>query len=432
MNRYNVVSFAGLFALMAVAWALSEQRRRVNVRLLVWGVVLQGIFGAFVFLLPLGSRVFLKISDAVVSALQAATAGGRFCFGLLAIPPDEETSLGFILAFQALPTIVFFAALMEILYYLGVMPFIIRQFARLFTKLMRVSGAEALCAASNIFVGIESATTVLPYLKKMTRSEIATILTAGLATIASSVLGAYVMLLKDTFPNIAGHLISASLLSAPAALVMSKLLLPETEQPETMGRVVEGYYERESSLIEAAIRGATAGGRLVLGIITMLIAFLGLVALINLLLGAVGRGLYGVFGWNLDLRLENLLAYVFYPFALVIGVPPADGMLVARLLGMRVILTEVPAYQELSQLIAAGAFQDGRSAVLAAYSLCGFSHVAAIAIFVGGIAALAPEQTTTLARVAVRALMAATLACLMTAAVAGMFYGHGVLLFAPP
>lgn len=432
MSRYNVISFFGLFVLMALAWAFSSNRRVLNIRLLVWGVILQCLFGALVFLLPAGSRCFLKMSSAVVRLLQAATEGGRFCFGLLAVPVGEPGSLGFILAFQALPTIIFFAALMEILYYFGIMPFIIRQFARVFTKLMRVSGAEALCAASNIFVGIESATTILPYLKKMTRSEIATVLTAGLATIASSVLGAYVLILKDTFPNIAGHLISASLLSAPAALLMSKLLVPETEQPDTMGRVVEGYYERESSVIEAAIRGATAGGRLVLGIITMLVAFLGLVALINLLLDTAGRWVNAWTGSAMDLRLETLLGYLFYPLVLAIGVPPADAMTVARLLGMRAILTEVPAYQQLSQLMAAGAFHDGRSPVLAAYALCGFSHVAAIAIFVGGISALAPEQTGTLARVAGRALFAATLACLMTAAVAGMFYGHGALILSLP
>jgi CNT family concentrative nucleoside transporter len=432
MNHYNVISFLGLFALMATAWVFSTNRRCLNGRLLVWGVLLQCLFGAFVFLLPLGARLFLRASDAVVRLLQAATEGSRFCFGILAAPVGEPGSLGFILAFQALPTIIFFAALMQILYYFGIMPFIVRQFARVFAKLMRVSGAEALCAASNIFVGIESATTVLPYLRKMTRSEVCVILTAGLATIASSLLGAYVLILKDTFPNIAGHLISASLLSAPAALVMAKLLVPETEQPETMGRVVEGYYERENSVIEAAIRGATAGGRLVLGIITMLVAFLGLMALVNLLLGLAGQWLNTWTGLDLNLRLENLLGYVFYPLTLVIGVPPADAMTVARLLGMRAILTEVPAYQQLSQLIAAGAFHDGRSVVLAAYALCGFSHVASIAIFVGGISALAPEQTGTLARVAARALLAATLACLMTAAVAGMFYGRGALLFALP
>lgn len=430
MTRYNLVSLLGLVVLMIVAWALSTNRRCVNWRAVIWGVLLQLLFGAFVFLVPIGSKLFLRISDAVVRVLDVATHGGRFCFGPLAIPPGEPSSFGFILAFQALPTIIFFAALMEILYYLGVMPFIIRQFARLFTRLMRVSGAEALCTASNIFVGIESATTVLPYLKRMTRSEICTILTAGLATIASSVLGAYVMLLRNTFPAIAGHLVSASLLSAPAALLVSKLLVPETEQPDTLGRVVEAYYERENSLIEAAIRGATAGGRLVLGIITMLIAFLGLVSLLNLILSGISRVFLSITGFSLNLQIENLLAYVFYPFALVIGVPPADAFEVARLLGMRAILTEVPAYQELSRLISEHVLQYGRSAVLAAYALCGFSHVAAVAIFVGGIAALAPEQTRTLASVALRALVAATLACLMTAAIAGLFYGRGALLFA--
>lgn len=429
MSRYNIISFLGLFVLMAVAWVFSANRRVINLRVVVWGVLFQCLFGLFVFLVPLGSRIFLKISRAVVRLLDAATAGGRFCFGQLAIPVGESGSLGFILAFQALPTIIFFAAVMEILYYLGIMPFVIRQFARLFTRLMRVSGAEALCAASNIFVGIESATTILPYLKRMTRSELATVLTAGLATIASSVLGAYVMLIKDTFPNIAGHLVSASLLSAPAALLMSKLLVPETEHPETLGRIVEGHYERESSVVEAAIRGATAGGRLVLGIITMLIAFLGLMALLNMLLGLFGGWINGVTGWSVDWRLETLLAYVFYPFTLAMGVPPSDAFEVARLLGVRTILTEVPAYQELSRLIAAGAFHHGRSVVLAAYALCGFSHVAAVAIFVGGIAALAPEQTSNLAKVSLRALLAATLACLMTGAVAGTFYGRGILLF---
>lgn len=431
MNRYNLVSLAGVFLLMFVAWAVSADRRRVNVRLLVWGVLLQAIFGAFVFLVPLGTRVFLFLSGLVVRVLDVAMEGGRFCFGPLAIPPGKEGSIGFILVFQGLPAIVFFAALMEMLYFVGIMPFIVRQFARLFTRLMKLSGAESLCAASNIFVGIESATTVLPYLERMTRSEICTILTAGLATIASSVLGLYVLLIRDTFPQIAGHLISASLLSAPAALVMSKLLLPELGQPDTLGRVVAPHYERETNIIEAAIRGATAGGKLVMGVIVMLIAFLGLVALANLALGGLASQLHQWIGLSWNLRLENLLAYLFYPFALIIGVPPADAFEVARLLGIRAIMTEIPAYQELGRLIADGAFADGRSAVLASYALCGFAHIPSVAIFVGGIAALAPGQTRTLSQVALRALAAATLACLMTAAVAGVFYGRGSLLFAP-
>ena len=428
MDIYNLVSFIGLFALIALAWLLSARRNVFNIRVVVWGTIMQLVFGAFVFLVPAGSRIFLFLSDIVVKMLNAAVEGARFCFGPLAIPPGQPGSLGFILVTQGLPTIIFFAALMQVLYFLRVMPFIIKLFARFFTRTMNVSGAESLCVASNIFVGIESATTVLPYLPTMTRSEICTVLTAGLATIASSVLGLYVMLLHTNFPQIAGHLMSASLLSAPAALVMSKLLLPETEQPDTLGRVVEPHYTRETNVIEAAINGATAGGKLVMGVIVMLMAFVGLVSLANMGLDGVASLLHKWKGITVCLRLENLLAYVYYPLTLLIGVPPDDAMEVARLLGTRTILTEIPAYQQLDLLIANGVLHHGRSAVLASYALCGFAHIPSIAIFVGGIAALAPKQTETLARVAFRALAAATLACLMTAAVAGVFYGKGILL----
>lgn len=432
MNLYNLISLAGLFLLMLLAWVFSTDRRRINPRVLIGGVAIQLLFGAFVFLVPAGSAFFLAMSRVVVRVLGTALEGARFCFGPLAIPPGETGSIGFILTFQGLATIIFFASLMNILYFLRVMPWIVQAFARVFTRLMGVSGAESLCTASNIFVGIESATTILPYIERMTRSEICTILTAGLATIASTVLGLYVLMLHNEFPQIAAHLMSASLLSAPAALVMSKLLLPETGQPETLGCDVKPHYERESNVIEAAIRGATAGGRLMLGVIVMLMAFLGLVGLANLGLNGLAALIERWSGLALDLRLEHLLAYVFTPLALIIGVPPADAFEVGRLLGMRAIMTEIPAYQELARLIAEGGLSDGRSAVLASYALCGFAHIASVAIFVGGIAALAPGQTQTLAKVAFRALAAATLACLMTAAVAGTFYGYGSLLFAMP
>ena len=429
MDQYNIISFIGIFVLMIIAWAISGNRKVVNYKLIVAGLLIQLAFGVFIFLIPIGSRFFLFLSDVTVKILGAATAGTSFCFGPLSIPPGEKGSLGFFLAFQALPTIIFFASLMGILYYVRVMPFLIKLFARLFARTMKVSGAESLCVASNIFVGIESTTTILPFLKKMTRSEVNTILTAGLATVASSVLGLYTMILHSVFPNIAGHLISASLLSAPAALMMSKLLLPETDQPETLGQQVEPYCERSSNIIESAIQGATAGGKLVMGVIILLIAFLGLVALCNLGLDGVSLLVEKWTGITLNLHLEHILAYVFYPFALIIGVPPADAMEVARLLGVRMIMTEIPAYQQLNQLIADGAFHYARSPVLASYALCGFAHIASIAIFVGGISALAPNQTKTLSEVAFRALIAATLACLMTAAIAGVFYGHGSVLF---
>ena len=429
MDRYNLISFCSLFVLIFIGWALSDNRRLFNIRAVAWGVGLQLLFGAFIFFVPAGAQVFLWLNDAVTKLLDAAQAGIKFCFGPLAAGPGQPGSIGFILAFQALPTIIFFATLMDVLYYLKVMQYVVQGFTWLFTRLMRISGAESLCTASNIFVGIEASVIVRPYLGTMTRSELGLVLTSGLATVASSTLGLYVMLLHQTFPTIAGHLMSASLLGAPAAIVMSKLLLPETGEPETLGRMVPPHYEKPASLIEAAINGANAGGRLVMGVIVLLLAFLGLVELVNLGLDGVSALLAKVWHVQFNLRLEHVLGYVFYPFALLIGVPPGDAYEVGRLLGMRLILTEVPAYQELSRLIATGGLHYGRSAVLASYGLCGFAHIASVAIFVGGTAALAPNQTRNLAAVAFRALLAATLACLMIAAVAGTFYGHGALLF---
>ena len=419
--RYNFVSFLGIFAFIGVAWLLSADRRRLNVRVVAWGVGIQLAIAALIFTTPLSGKVFLWLNDVVVRILGAATAGQSFLFGRLALGPGEtgpagETSLGFFLAIQALPVIIFFAALMGLLYYWRVMPLIIRAFAWVFTRLMRISGAESLCAASNIFVGIESATTVRPYLPDMTRSELCTILTAGMATVASSTLAFYVFLLKDVFPTIAGHLISASILSAPAAIVMSKVLVPEDGSPVTMGRSIRLAVEPASGAIEAIINGAMAGVKLVVGICALLIAFLGMIALLNLILRGCGV-------WP----LERLLGSALAPFALAMGVPPVDALDAGILLGERLVLTEVPAYKHLAAWMAAGRFTDPRSAVVVAYALCGFAHVASLAIFVGGIAALVPERRGDLAAVGPRALVAATLACLMTGAVAGTFY-HGAVI----
>ncbi|HIE10458.1 MAG TPA: nucleoside transporter [Kiritimatiellae bacterium] len=425
----NLVSLGGLAVLLGFAALLSTDRRRINPRVILWGLAIQFAFAAFIFGVPLGSELFLRVSRAVERVLRAARAGTRFCFGILAAAPGEEGSLGFILLFQGLATIVFFAALMEVLYYFGIVPWILKQFSRVFTRLMRVSGAESLCTASNIVVGIESATTIRPFLERMTSSELCTILTAGLATIASSVLGLYVLMLKDTFPNIAGHLVSASFLSAPAALVMSKMLLPESEVPETLGTAVKPHYERPANLMAAVMRGADAGGRLVLGILVLLLAVLGLVELVNMGLEWLSAKLAALAGGPVDLSLPALLGWMFYPFAVVIGAPLTDAAAIARLLGERAVLTEVPAYQHLAQMLQAGNLTE-RGAVLASYALCGFTHVAAVGIFTGGIAALAPRTSGKLAAVAARAFLAATLACLMTAAVAGVFYHGGSLLYA--
>ncbi|TNF55786.1 nucleoside transporter [bacterium] len=431
---YNLISLAGIIILVFIAWALSTNRRVVNWRVIIWGVIIQLVFALLIFVLPAGAKVFLIINDIVVQVVDVASAGAKFIFGRLAVPPGQTDewggeSLGFIFAFQALPTVIFFASLMGLFYYIGIMSWLIRLFAKAFTKLMRISGAEALCTSSNIFVGIESATTIRPYLEQMTRSELCTILTAGMATIASSVLAIYVMILQQQFSTIAGHLVSASFLSAPAAIVMSKLLVPETEKPETLGLDVKPSYERESSLIEAVINGANAGLKLVGGIIALLIAFLGLVALIDLILTGIGLKVNSYMGVNVDWSLKALLGYIFYPFTIIIGVPPSDALEISKIIGERTIVTETKSYMDLADLLAQGSLRNPRSAFLATYALCGFAHIASLAIFIGGIAALVPKRTADLSSVGPRALLAATLACLMTAAVAGTFFsGNSILL----
>jgi len=433
MTYLNFVSFVGIFLLALVAWLFSSNKKVINWKVVFWGVGLQLVFAFFIFMVPAGVKFFLVINDLVVNILNSATAGIKFLFGRLAVPPgavseNGEPSLGFILAVQSLPTVVFFAALVGLLYYLKVMPFLIQVFARIFTKLMRVSGAEALCVSSNIFVGVESSVVVRPYLERMTTSELGTILTAGMATIASSVLSVYVMVLKDGLPTIAGHLVSASILSAPAALLTSKLIFPETEKPFTLGLDVKPYYEKEDNLIMAIINGANAGLKLLGGIIALLLAFLGLLALLDLFLGWSGGQINRLLGMSFDWKVSTILGYVFYPFTLAMGVHPHDALAVAKLLGERVVATELVSYQHLAGLIKSGTLVDPRSAVIASYALCGFAHVASLAIFIGGIGALAPGRLKDLSRLGLKALVAATLACLITGAMAGLFAAGPTIL----
>ncbi len=432
MEIYNLVSFAGIFVLLVLAWAISRflfgNHQKVNWHLLGWGLGLQLIFALFIFVVPAGVSLFQAINDLAVGVVAASASGAQFVFGPLALPPGTTGSIGFILAFQAFPTILFFSALVAILYYYNILPVVIQLFARAFTKLMRISGAESLCAASNIFVGIESAFTIRPYINRMTRSELCTILTAGMATVASNVLAFYVFTLQSQFPSIAGHLISASFLSAPAALVMSKLFFPETGKPETLGQVVKSDYKRDANLFEAIINGANSGLKVAFSIVALLIAVLGLMALVD----AALAGLVGLVnqwaGTAMDWSLKGLLGYLFYPFTLIIGIPMEDAGVVSKIIGERIILTEVASYQDLAVALANNSLVHGRSAVVTAYALCGFAHVASMAIFVGGLSAMAPNRTTDISGVAVKALIAATFACLMTACVAGTFFTNSSLL----
>lgn len=421
----QLISLLGLFFFVFLGWCCSSNRKIVNLRILAGGITLQLLLAMLVFLTPGSKTVFLWLNDRVIEMLESVTAGQQFLFGPLAVPPrqmgpDGTGSLGFILAVQALPIIVVFSALMGALYYLGIMPLLIRGFSRIFTRLMRISGAESLCVASNIFVGIESATAIRPYLEKMTRSELCTILTAGMATVASSTLGIYVLFLKDVFPDIAGHLISASILSAPAAVVMSKVLVPEDSTPVTLGEKVPFDIPRESGLIESIINGAMAGMRLVVGVCALLLAFIGILALLDWVFASGAA----VFGWDLagnqDSIISVILGWLMTPLALLMGITPQDASIAGELFGLRLVATEIPAYQQLAGLMHDGVLQQ-RSGIIISYGLCGFAHIASLAIFVGGIAALAPSRRADLARVSLRAFMAATLACLMVGAIAGVF-----------
>ena len=423
---HHLVSAAGFLIFAGIAWLLSTDRRKVAWKTIAWGVALQLLIGLLIFRVPASRLPFLWLNDGVLGLLNASKAGTAFLFGPLAASPGEAGSVGFILLFQVLPVAIFFAAFTALLYHLRLLQWVVRLFAKVFHRTMGISGAESLCGAANIFVGVESALVIRPYLDKMTRSELLTVLTTGMATVASSTLGIYVAFLTGVFPQIAGHLLSASVLAIPAAIVVCKLLVPETENPETaLGVPPEDESARARNLMSAIIEGSMDGLKLAAGISALLIAILGLVALGDKMLGLGSSW----FGMTEPLSLVRILSWVFRPFAYLLGIQSSDIPMAARLLGERVILTEVVSYNDLAQLISSGQVSDGRTVVILSYALCGFAHVASVAIFVGGTAALAPKRRDDLAALGWRALVAATLATLMTGCVAGIFSnGEGVLL----
>jgi CNT family concentrative nucleoside transporter len=423
---HHFVSAAGFFAFAGVAWLFSAHRRKVQWKTVVWGMGLQLATGLLIFRLPGSHRIFLWLNDAVLALLDVSKSGTSFLLGPLAAGPGEQGSIGFILLFQVLPVAIFFSAFTAALYHLRVLQIIVRVFAKIFHRTMGTSGAESLCGAANIFVGVESALVIRPYLARMTRSELLTTLGTGMGTVASSTLGIYVAFLTGLFPQIAGHLLSASIIAIPAVIVTTKLLLPETEAPETLSDVPpEDPETRSRNLMSAIIGGAMDGVKLAAGISALLIAMLGLVALVDRILGAVS----GWLGMGSPLTLVKILGWIFYPLAAMLGIARADIAEASQLLGERVILTEVVSYQDLARMVSAGQLTDPRTVVILSYALCGFAHIASVAIFVGGTAALAPSRRDDLAALGMRALLAATLATLMTGCVAGIFSGgQGVLM----
>jgi CNT family concentrative nucleoside transporter len=390
---------------------------------------LQIAFGGFVFFTKIGKTIFEIFNKFSIKLLSFADVGAQFVFGPLALPPGVEGSFGFIIMSQVLPLIVFFSALMAVLYHLGIMQKIISFFALIFTRIMKISGAESLCASTNLFVGFESVLTIRPYVDKLTYSELMVVMTAGMATIASSVFGAYVKMMTPHFPNIAGHLITASLMSIPAAVVIAKIMVPETGIPVTIGHIPPDEKKDSANIMDAIARGASEGAMFALNIGAALIAFVALVAMANYFVGFVGNGISSVTGVSLDWTLQGLLGYLLWPFSWLMGIPAKDCSVISKLIGEKIIINEFVAYSNFSQLLSSGVQLSPRSIVIASYALCGFANFGSAAIWIGGIGAIAPGKRKELASLGFKSIIGGTLAVFMTASVAGLFFtGESILM----
>ena len=425
---YRFIAFAGFLIVGLLAW-MTGKRRAVNWNTVAGSFVLAWVLGVLTFWLPWSRQALSGLNDILIAILNVYQKGNIFLFGPLAIGPgqklpDGTASIGFVLAMQVLPAVVFFSAVVAGLYYLKVMPVIVRGFAWLFYRVMKISGAEALSSSANIFVGIESSITIRPYLAALTPSELLTVLTCMMATVASTVMAIYVIALHGVFPEIAGHLVSASIISIPCAILISKLTLPEDQQPETLGDLPskaedsvssENATEPPSNLIAALIDGGMQGVQMAVGIATLLIVFLGLEALVDL-----GLGLLPQMG-EAPLSLNRILSWVAWPFTVFMGLRPEEWQTASEILGARFVETEVAAYFKLAAI--QGTASTGlspRSLTVMTYALCGFVHVASMGIFVGGLSALIPSRVHDISRLGFRALWTAFLATVLTGCIAGV------------
>jgi concentrative nucleoside transporter, CNT family len=406
MGRFTGI--LGIFTMLTLAYIFSTNRRAIRGKTVAWGLGLQFVFAVFVLRVEFGRRAFQKAGDAVTKLLSYAYAGSHFVFGDLAKPGSQ---LGYF-AFGVLPTVIFIAAFFAVLYYFGVMQIIIRVFAWVMTRVMGASGAESLNIAASIFMGqTEAPLTIRPFLPELTRSELMTVMTSGMAHVSGGIMAAYIFFGID--PR---HLLSAVIMTAPGTLLMAKMLVPETEQAKTAGKVImsaeEEQAEEKENLLGAIARGTTDGLYLALNIAAMLISFLALIALADGILG----GIHHWISW-FPQSLEKIFGTLFAPVAWVIGVPWRDCGFVGTLLGTRMALNELVAF---SMLGPQKAVLDPRSFTIATFALCGFANLSSIGIQIGGIGSLAPNKKGELARLGLRAMLAGTMANLMSASIAGM------------
>jgi CNT family concentrative nucleoside transporter len=407
MGRFTGI--LGLITMLGLAYIFSTNRKAIRLKTVGWGLGLQVAFAIFVLKVEIGRMLFQKAGDAVNWLLSFAFVGSKFVFGELGA---QRSSMGFFFAFQVLPTVIFIAAFFAVLYHYGIMQIIIKGAAKVMTRFMGASGAESLNVAASIFMGqTEAPLTIRPFLPDLTRSELMTVMTSGMAHVSGGIMAAYI-----AFGIEPKHLLSAVIMTAPGTILMSKMLVPETEIPRTAGRVVmseeEVDQEKKENLLGAIARGTTDGLGLALNIAAMLISFLALIALLNGIFG----GIHAHVAW-FPTSLESILGRLFAPIAWVIGIPWRDCMAIGNLLGVRMVLNELVAF---SMLGPQRAVLDPRSFTIATFALCGFANFSSIGIQMGGIGALAPNKRGELAKLGLRAMLAGTMANLMSASIAGM------------
>ena len=395
----------GVIVLLGIAFAMSNNRSAISWKLVIWGLSLQFIFAIIILKSPIGIPFFSTIDIFIKNLLSFSDAGSDFLFKSFSNNIVEGPLMNF--AFRILPTLIFFSSLITVLYHLGVMQFLVKNTARIMQKTMGTSGSETLCISGNIFVGqTEAPLLVQPFVSTMTNSELTAVMIGGFATVAGGVMAMYVSMLGDV-PGIAGHLLAASIMSAPAALVVAKIIYPETEESKTKGDLVISIENNDDNVMEALSRGATNGMKLVANVAAMLIAFVAIIAMINALLG--------IFGFS----LEQILGLIFSPLAWTMGVPWNEANLVGSLMGKKLVLTELIAYGDLSSSISNNLLSE-RSAIISSYALCGFANFASIGIQLGGIGGIAPERRKDISKLGVKTMFGGALASWLTATIAGI------------
>ena len=395
----------GVIVLLGIAFAMSNNRSAISWKLVIWGLSLQFIFAIIILKSPIGIPFFSTIDIFIKNLLSFSDAGSDFLFKSFNNNIVEGPLMNF--AFRILPTLIFFSSLITVLYHLGVMQFLVKNTARIMQKTMGTSGSETLCISGNIFVGqTEAPLLVQPFVSTMTNSELTAVMIGGFATVAGGVMAMYVSMLGDV-PGIAGHLLAASIMSAPAALVVAKIIYPETEESKTKGDLVISIENNDDNIMEALSRGATNGMKLAANVAAMLIAFVAIIAMINALLG--------IFGFS----LEQILGLIFSPLAWTMGVPWNEANLVGSLMGKKLVLTELIAYGDLSSSISNNLLSE-RSAIISSYALCGFANFASIGIQLGGIGGIAPERRKDISKLGVKTMFGGALASWLTATIAGI------------